>query len=193
MWPSATGALGALAHVEGAKPHQRDRITLLQGLGQCIDHTIKGFACSGFGNISRCGHGIDQFGFVHCCPLYENCEPVHTGIIKISRLYSKRQILVSSDFAGLFQAGVTEMTCQTALAVMLRCTMKAGYYRPFRQRSSRPVWPISGSQRVSPAVRRLWQESCQRHHLRPAGPGCAPAPGQTPLQSTLPGEFPAFS
>src|SRR5690606_37433998 len=60
-------------HAERAEPDDRDLLPLLQRIGDGVDHRVDGAAGLGLGKVGRASDGIDQFRFVHSCPLRKDC------------------------------------------------------------------------------------------------------------------------
>lgn len=65
----------SISNGKGSEANQRNRIRLLQRIGNRIDGRIQSSACSSLGDISGIGDSINQFGFVHILPLCDDEVP----------------------------------------------------------------------------------------------------------------------
>src|SRR5690606_20991678 len=61
----ATLAGGALADLEGSEADQRDRVALLQRLGDDADHGVDGIGGVGLGQLCSVGDGSNKISLVH--------------------------------------------------------------------------------------------------------------------------------
>src|SRR5690554_5653912 len=73
------GARSALTNVESTESDQGDTVVLLQGLFDGRNSRIKRLAGDGFGNFGLGRDLVNQFGFIHVCPLNGfECNTVKT-------------------------------------------------------------------------------------------------------------------
>ena len=106
------GTCSTLAYIERAESYQGDRTAFFQRLFHCCHCRIERPACRGLGYLCLLCNLVDEFGFVHLCPLVfvlgtaysgkpESArDPHHFGPVKLHGLYSSPKITMSRRSAA---------------------------------------------------------------------------------------------